>query len=287
VTVAVDTGVALRGDGGLRPLVEAVVAAGEHDEADWLEWKATLDLSTKAGAFAVARTVLGLANRPTEQASLTCEGVGYLVVGAEPGRLEGMDSVDLASFGQLVHPYLGGQGLRWSPAYVAVREVKVFVATVEAPRPGDPIYTLRKEAPAPGALSGTVFVRKPGRTLPADAADMDALQARLLARTSPDPVEVEFMKRRLEELLDTLREQRATVVRFFASSLGVTPRSGDLASLAFNQGCDKVESQLDAMGALGQRLPDVRFFAQNKQFNTQGIDQAKFQTEKLLREIAQ
>jgi hypothetical protein len=286
VTVAVDTGVALRGDDDLCRLVEAVAAAGEHDETDWLEWKGTLDLSTKAGAFAVARTVLGLANRPPEQASLICEGVGYLIVGAEPGRLEGVRSVDPADFSQLISPYLEGQdGLRWSPTYVTVEDRMVFVATVEAPKPGDRIFTLRREFD--GARSGTVFVRKPGRTVQADANDLDALQTRFSVRMGRDPVEVDLMKRRLEELLDTLSGLRTVVATFFVSSGGVTPRSGDPASLAYYGGCEKIERQLDAMGALGRQLPEVRFFAQRRQFDLNGIATAVFEAEQLLRKIAQ
>ena len=51
-----------------------------------------------------------------------------------------------------------------------------------------PIFTLRREFDK--ARSGAVFVRKHGLTVPADASDMDALQARLVAAPPPTALEV-------------------------------------------------------------------------------------------------
>jgi hypothetical protein len=47
----------------------------------------------KHGCFHVARAVLGMANRMPERAARTSEGLGYLVVGAEPGNPEGVSSI--------------------------------------------------------------------------------------------------------------------------------------------------------------------------------------------------
>jgi len=41
----------LRRPADLAELVEAVVAGQDEDEADWIEWKSTLDLTTPAGTF--------------------------------------------------------------------------------------------------------------------------------------------------------------------------------------------------------------------------------------------
>ena len=82
--INLDTRAAIRHPDLVR-VVHAVVDADEHDEADWIEWKSDLDLSTKRGCFSVARTILGMANRAPASASLACEGLGYIVVGAEPG----------------------------------------------------------------------------------------------------------------------------------------------------------------------------------------------------------
>jgi hypothetical protein len=184
VAVNIDTTIALRGVRNLQRLVEAVIDADEHDELDWVEWKGALDLSTKEGCFHVARAVLGMANRLPDRAGLTCEGLGYIIVGAEPRGLHGVASVDPATVDQHMDTYLGGaEGPRYTPTYVPLQSKTTLVVVVEAPRPGDQIFSLRREFS--NARSGTVFVRKPGRTVPADARDLDALQARLLTRPVP------------------------------------------------------------------------------------------------------
>jgi len=184
VAISIDTSQALRGTADLRLLVDAVVAASDHDEADWIEWKSDLDLTAKLGCFQVARTVLGMANRLPENASVNCEGLGFIVVGAQPGKLTGIASVDPAQLDQLVEPYVGGsEGPRWTPTYLTMGDRTVLVVTVEAPQPGDRIYALRKEFDK--HRGGTVFVRKHGRTVQADAEDLDALQRRLTAASRP------------------------------------------------------------------------------------------------------
>lgn len=181
VAVNIDTTIALRGVRDLQRLVEAVIDADEHDELDWVEWKGTLDLSAKEGCFHVARAVLGMANRLPDRAGLTCQGLGYIIVGAEPCSLQGVASVDPATVDQHMDAYLGGvEGPRYAPTYVPVKSKTTLVVVVKAPRPGDQIFSLRREFG--NARSGTVFVRKPGRTVPADARDLDALQTRLLTK---------------------------------------------------------------------------------------------------------
>ncbi|MDP9404204.1 MAG: putative DNA binding domain-containing protein [Actinomycetota bacterium] len=180
MALSIDTSHALRGTAELRSLVNAVAAANEHDESHWIEWKSDLDLTTKDGCFQIARTVLAMANRLPERARTTCEGLGFVVVGVAPGKLCGITSVDPARLDQLIEPYLGSvDGPRWTPTFLQDRGSTVLVVTVEAPEPGDRIFTLRKEFG--GNRSGTVFVRKQGRTVPADAEDLDGLQRRLTA----------------------------------------------------------------------------------------------------------
>ncbi|MGC1184223.1 MAG: hypothetical protein WBA31_03605 [Candidatus Dormiibacterota bacterium] len=184
MTLDLDTRAALRGISDIRRLVNAILAASPTDETDWLEWKSGLNLGTREGCFAVARTVLGMANRMPEDAARACEGVGYVVVGAEPGNLNGVESVDSAITDQIMEQYLGGaDGPRWAPVDIVVEGDKhVFVVTVEPPRAADKIFTLRREF-GPDT-NGRVFVRKRGRTVPANAADMDALQRRLTSVVS-------------------------------------------------------------------------------------------------------
>jgi hypothetical protein len=177
----VDTTQALRRPADLLALVHAITKAHSKDEPDWLEWKSTLDLLSAEGRFHVVRTILALANRVPDRAAQWCQGVGYLVVGAEPGNVSGVAEVDPAVLDDKVSPYLGGaRGPAWNPTYVAVDGKHVLVIAVEPPRRGDPIFTLRKAGPGP---KGAVYVRKPGKTTPADDADLDALQERLKAPT--------------------------------------------------------------------------------------------------------
>jgi Putative DNA-binding domain len=167
-------------------VVQAVVDADAHDEADWIEWKSDLDLSTKKGCFPIARTILGMANRMPAAAALVCEGLGYIVVGAEPGNLLGVVSVDPADLDQVLEPWLGGvEGPRYTPMYVRIEGRKVLIVVVEAPTNGDPIYTLRKEFE--GGRDGDVFVRKSGRTERANSADMKALVERAAAVSAATP----------------------------------------------------------------------------------------------------
>lgn len=185
MSIDLDTRAAIRHP-DLGRVVQAVVDADAHDEADWIEWKSDLDLSTKKGCFPIARTILGLANRMPTAASLVCEGLGYIVVGAEPDNLVGVVSVDPADLDQILEPWLGGvEGPRYMPTYVPIKGKKVLIVVVEAPKNGDPIYTLRKEFE--GGRDGEVFVRKSGRTERANSADLKALTGRAAAVSTATP----------------------------------------------------------------------------------------------------
>lgn len=185
MAIELDTRAAIRHP-DLGRVVQAVVDADAHDEAAWIEWKSDLDLSTKQGCFPIARTILGMANRMPAAAALVCEGLGYIVVGAEPGNLLGVVSVDPADLDQILEPWLGGvEGPRYMPTYVLIEGKKVLVVVVEAPKNGDQIYTLRKEFD--GGRDGDVFVRKSGRTERANSADLRALVERAAAVSAATP----------------------------------------------------------------------------------------------------
>lgn len=185
MSIDLDTGAAIRHP-DLSRVVHAVLGADEHDEADWIEWKSELDLSTKMGCFPIARTILGIANRMPAAASLVCEGLGYIVVGAEPDNVIGVVSVDPADLDQILEPWLGGvEGPRYMTTYVPIEGKKVLVVVVEAPRNGDRPYSLRKEFT--GARDGDVFVRKSGRTERANSADLKALMERAAAVSAATP----------------------------------------------------------------------------------------------------
>ncbi|WCT06198.1 AlbA family DNA-binding domain-containing protein [Rhodococcus qingshengii] len=179
MTLTISTDNDFRSPGELEQLVRAVLKADPNDENRWLEWKSSLDLTTKEAQFTISKAVLGFANRPVQDALQFCKGTAYLVVGAEhDGRLLGVTPMDHADLGQKIKTYVGG-AVRWNPTSVAVDGKSVLVVTVEAPRPGDDFHTLLKDyAKFP---AGTIFVRHPGRTERASPDDVRLLQTRLLA----------------------------------------------------------------------------------------------------------
>jgi hypothetical protein len=90
----------LRTHAELAQLVAAIVKASPTGETNWLEWKRTLDLSTKIAQGVIARTILGMANRTVATVMRSMGGCGYIVIGVEPGLVKGVTEVDPA---QLVH----------------------------------------------------------------------------------------------------------------------------------------------------------------------------------------
>jgi len=113
------------------------------------------------------------------------EGCSYLLIGVEPGKLHNIEPVDTADLTKWLRPYVGGAaGPQWDPDYLDVDGATVLIITVSAPRPGDPAFPLRKEFS--GTIScdrynmpeGTVYVRHPGETRQANAADVDMLNGR-------------------------------------------------------------------------------------------------------------
>jgi hypothetical protein len=125
-----------------------------------------------------------MANRRPEQAALRAQGCGYLVMGVEPGSLHGITPIDPSQLDQGVQHYLGPDGPAWSLQYVQEAGATVLVITVERPEPGHRIFTLEREftrSDGKTYLAGIPFVRRPGRTIQAEPADMRALEQRLVA----------------------------------------------------------------------------------------------------------
>lgn len=181
----VDTSRALRTYDQLVMLVRAVLNASADDESRAVEWKTGYaDLTSPEASFAIARAILGMANRSVTASRAAFEGVGYILIGVEPSALIGQEVPDSAELMNSIHRFTGpGQPL-WDPRTVAVDKVNVLVITVEPPRAGDRIALLHKShQPRKGSqvLEGTVFVRQSGATERASRADMEMLQERLLA----------------------------------------------------------------------------------------------------------
>jgi hypothetical protein len=159
------------------------------DETNWLEWKCGIDPLKAEGRFAIARTILGFANRLPDRAALNAEGCAFMILGAEPGKLPGQLSIDPSTIEQGLRSYLGTDGPQWQPQNVPIDGVNVIVLTIEPPKWGDPIHTLRKEFQnqGVGGNDGAVFVRRGSSTCLASSAELTALQMRLLRKVA-DPV---------------------------------------------------------------------------------------------------
>lgn len=168
-------------------------------ETDWLEWKSTLDLSTPADRFEVARFVLGAANRDPERAAADAEGTAYLAAGVEPGIVHGIERRDVAQIEDAVSRFIGtdDDAPAWSAQYTELDGRDVLVITVEAPRQGDPIRTLRRGFGT--FVPGDIFMRRPGQTRKATPDEVRMLSRRLAANTADElNVDVDWRLRSTE-----------------------------------------------------------------------------------------
>jgi hypothetical protein len=187
--VAISLGSAASGTGEeATEVVDAVLAASPEDELDWIEWKSSLDLSSKTVRGTLARHILGMANRLPERAVAHASGRGFVVVGAEPGNRRGIRAADPADLSQGIDAFLGPERPAWTMHYDDRDGLPVLVITVAAPQPGDAMFTLHKELQvvSPGGKQkeyprGTIFVRYPGRTEVARPEDIRALLERHIA----------------------------------------------------------------------------------------------------------
>jgi hypothetical protein len=174
---------ALRTEDELRDLVAAVHDSPPNtQETNWVEWKSALDLATPEGRFAVAKAILGFANRSVAQSQLAMEGVAYMIVGVEPGTATGVAMFDNATLGQRIKTYADGP--RWTPHRIEFSGVDVLVIVIEPPRSGDPMHSLQKaytgNTKGTGHQAGAVFHRGSAHTEPAGPKEIEMLGERLL-----------------------------------------------------------------------------------------------------------
>lgn len=194
----------------LRELVEAIFNSPPGtQETNWLEWKSQLDLGTLAGRFAIAKAILGFANRSAEQAQLKCAGVAYMVVGVEPGAAAGVTPVDHAVLSHKIKTYADGP--RANPYYVPFSGVEVLVVVIEPPRAGDPMHTLQKEFSTDKTThkASTVFHQGTAHTEPAGPKEIAMLGERLV-RGTREP-ELDLALRVTAEPLTRLRAAKGDI----------------------------------------------------------------------------
>lgn len=174
-------------------LVEAVRDAATHEqETNALEWKGSLDLSSKRDLTKIVKAVLSFANRQPDEASRAFGGCAYLLVGVGPGALAGVQPIDAAKLESSLVPYIG-RDVQWRPDYVDVDGRSVLVVAVEPPQWGEPAHPVRKSfSDGTNELlgDGDIFVRHHASSDPAKATDIDALSRRA-ARTPGDELDVD------------------------------------------------------------------------------------------------
>ncbi len=237
-------------------LVRAIEAAEPSDESSWLEWKSTLDFGSGKGARVhVARAILGFANRMPEDAARHMEGHGYLVVGAEPGSIQGIPALDPVELDDQVTPFIGSAGPRWQPHFLSVDGKTVLVVVVDPPRWGDPICTVRKSSE--GITDGAVLVRGKGGTRPATSAEMDNLQRRLRVPATADQLSISIEVAEPEAVTpidlsagveDWLDEQELELLR-------ALPNPPGLGALSALSGMTRIGVDF---GVLSKELPEDR-----------------------------
>ena len=159
-------------------LLDAIEHADPGDEQVWLEWKSTLDLTSRHDVGTIlSKAILAMANRDPDDAGRTMLGHGIVIVGLEPGTIHGVTNVDNADLDKLVSLYVGADGPRWLPHLYTYAGKGVLIVVVDPPCWGDPIWTMRKQIDK--YQDGTIFVRKRARSEPANSADIVRLSERL------------------------------------------------------------------------------------------------------------
>jgi hypothetical protein len=243
---------ALRTPEQLDALIAAIVIALPEDEPDWLEWKSTLDLRDKAVQGRIARTILGMANRPLATALQAMEGYSYIVIGAEPRSVAGITRIDPSGLGRGIQPYLGPNGPGWRAEYILhAGSASVLVITVDPPRSGDRIRTLDKETERPRNLRGTVLIRRPGETAQADPSEIRAMEDRFAA-----PL--------LQASKDRAHEQKRLQLEKISEALGAAfdkvkdANTADRLQVIWTRERDRLEEALDAWE--GPEMPNVLIF---------------------------
>lgn len=183
-----DTTRAPTGHLGRQRLLDAIYKASGADENEWVEFKAGVDPSTKAGYAHIARAIVAFANRDPARAQRWMDGNAYVIVGLEPGNAPGATVVDPAIIHDGVNALIAVPAPGWDLEYTTYDKAQVLVVTVEAPKPGDPIHCIGKAAP--NIDNGNIYVRRPGKSDRARSDDIRRLSNRL-ASVNQDAVSID------------------------------------------------------------------------------------------------
>ncbi len=181
--------------GSLREWDRLIAALSEATddtvETSYLELKGPLNLASAEDRFAIAKAILAFANRDPAAAAPFFDGRALIVIGVSKGEITGVRRIEDHELRAALKPYLGedDQSPRWIVERHRVDDQNdVLIIVVDAPRPGDPLLTLRKEFGQ--HLPGKVFARPSTASVQADPAGIDMLSRRLLSRHEDFEIEV-------------------------------------------------------------------------------------------------
>jgi Putative DNA-binding domain len=222
VALGIDTARAFRFYDEIVRLVEAVVAANSEDESTWIEWKGPLDLRHEPAFHRLPRNILGFANRDPAGAAHHAEGYAYLIIGAEPGAVPGIDPIDSGDLTARLRAYVGDK-ITWHSQYVTVQGKHVLVITVDPPRAGDSIHPLRKQMQS--IQAGEIFIRLGGQTSKARSEHIEMLEQRCKASASQLSISVSPLGgARIERPADPAPEIEPRLARTRKRLLEATPK---------------------------------------------------------------
>jgi hypothetical protein len=239
---------------GFGSLIRAVADAHpDEPESDALEWKRTLDLSGSQHRFELARHILGMGNRAPRAASAVFGGYAYILIGVEPGRLDGVTVPDPAELSQALGAYIRPGRPAWRLELVVVEDVALAVIEVEAPRLGDRICTLSKGHDR--MMAGRVFTRRQGQTVEASPDEIRMLEERFAAPAlEADRKRLELDEQRFA--LERARDERERIDRAVrdAPRFAGSPRGNGFS----RRSPDRIEGLVRNVGVSAAQVESVR-----------------------------
>lgn len=208
-----------------RTLVNALVGQPDATVERYLERKGRIDLTAKTSHAKLAKFILGAANREPEEAVRYFEGYGVMVIGmSSEGEVEGATLPGPEQWEDGITRFIGADGPSWdvNPVQHPDAEEPVLILLVDPPKQGDRVHVCRSTGE--GVVDGHTYIRRRGKTVQADSAEMQMLFARaaathleakldvsLVGEAVPVTVDLEtsfeeYLARKREELLAALPE---------------------------------------------------------------------------------
>ena len=172
-------------------LVEYVAGSPSLQENEHLEWKSGYDLSRRPDAGKVAKQLIGFSNRDPMRAKRLVGGYGYVLLGVEAGAVRGVPVWDSADIESWLSRFVPSE-LVYDIHYVKAMGADVLFLEADPPRAGDAIFCLQAST-GDGDINlteGTIYVRRGGKTEPANATEIAMLTER--AKSGGDGTELDL-----------------------------------------------------------------------------------------------